>query len=348
MTTNRTLNRFAIVLVTACIVGASSAWAQEGQATSPPDLFDQAIKAYEQKDYALFLQLSEQLHGMDSANATHTYNMACGYALTGKKSEAYKWLQKSIELGFRNAKHIQDDADFASIKDEDRFKQLLEYAKTGEAPPVTADSVEMEVFTPGDLDPEKKYPLIVALHGYGKSPTRALDNWKEAAEKVGAILIAPQGTVQMSASAFHWGDPVQAVPVVAAVVEKACQDMPVDPNQVVLTGFSQGGSLAYEAARKHPELFCGLIPVAGRYAAAKEGSAEGEAGGEAKPRLNKVFIMVGGKDRPSVSETTKQAVEDFQARGCEVQSHIYEGVGHTYPENRLEEQLKALKFILGR
>ncbi|UCG33018.1 MAG: dienelactone hydrolase family protein, partial [Phycisphaerales bacterium] len=116
--------------------------------------------------------------------------------------------------------------------------------------------------------------------------------------------------------------------------------------KVILTGFSQGGSLAYEAALSHPELFTGLIPVAGRYTAA-EGSAAGKITDKPAAKLSKVFIMVGAEDRATVLDTSKQAVKDFEAAGCKVQLATYQGVGHTYPENRVEEQVKAIKFILG-
>jgi len=347
MTTSPTVSRVAFMFLAACLVAAPSAWGQPTQAEVQKSA-QEALQAHEQKDYAKFTEIFAKLHEQFPSQSNFAYNLACGHALLGEKNEAYKYLQESIKLGFRNVQHIEADADFESMRNEERFKLLLHYAKTGEAPPVTADSVELEVFTPPNLDPEKKYPVIVALHGYGRNPARTINNWKEAAEKFGTILVAPQGVARMSSSAFHWGDNLgQAVPVVAAAVEKACKDLPVDPDQVVLTGFSQGGTLAYEAAKRHPELFCGLIPVAGRYTA-KEGSAAGEPSGEVKPKLTKVFIMVGADDRATVTETTEQAVKDFEAMGCQVKANTYAGVGHAFPENRLEEQLKALKFILGK
>jgi predicted esterase len=309
-------------------------------------LFQKAIEAHNAKDYARFLELTTKAHELDPANPTHVYNMACGYALTGKKSEALKSLEEAIRLGFRDLNLMKSDSDLESIRGEQRFAQLIKYAETGEAPPVTAASVQVKVFKPDSLEEGKKYPLVVALHGYGRNPARALEHWEEAAQKVGAIAVAPQGTQQMSSSAFHWGELSESVPVVVAAVEKAVKEMPVDPDKVILTGFSQGGSLAYEAALSHPELFRGLIPVAGRYTAS-EGSAAGKIADKTKSKLTRAFIMVGAEDRATVLDTTKQAVKDLESAGCKVQLVTYEGVGHTYPENRVEEQVKAIKFVLG-
>ena len=343
------LSLVAVVFVVAGLTAAPTARAQQEEDLSVTELFQKAIEAHNAKDYPRFLELTIKAHELDPTNPTHVYNMACGYALTGNKSEALKCLEESIRLGFRGSQNVnlmKTDSDLESIRDEERFAQLIKYAETGEAPPVTAASVQLEIFKPDSLEEGGKYPLIVALHGYGRNPARALDNWKEAAEKIGAIVIAPQGTQQMSSSAFHWGELSDSVPVVVAAVEKAVQELPVDPDKVILTGFSQGGSLAYEAALSHPELFSGLIPVASRYTPA-EGSAAGKITDKPGARLSKVFIMVGADDRATVLDTAKQAVKDFEAAGCKVQLATYEGVGHAYPENRVQEQVKALKFILG-
>jgi predicted esterase len=323
------------------------AGAQQDQPESPQKIQQQSYAAYQAGNYERFLKLSIQLHEMQPDQSTHTYNMACGYALTGRKREALKWLEHSIGLGFRDARKIASDTDFESIRSEKRFEQLVEFAKTGQAPPASAETVSMEVFQPEGLDPGKKHPLIVALHGYGRNPSRMLNNWRDAAEQFGAIVVAPQAPNRMSETAMNWGKLDRSVPLVVAAVQRACHELPVDPDRVVLTGFSQGGSLAYLAARMHPELFRGLIPVAARYTPPTQVATQEEPAEHAAPRLTKVFIMVGAEDRPSVLNPTQRAVEDFKNAGCQVKLNTYPGIGQSYPKDRLEEQLKALKFTLG-
>src|SRR5262249_1102012 len=43
----------------------------------------------------------------------------------GEKDEAYRWLQKSLDLGFRDLGKIQKDNDFKSMRSEERFRQMI-------------------------------------------------------------------------------------------------------------------------------------------------------------------------------------------------------------------------------
>lgn len=53
------------------------------------------------------------------------YNLACVLARTDKKDDAFASLNKAIELGFRDKKHIEADEDFKSIRDDERFAAAL-------------------------------------------------------------------------------------------------------------------------------------------------------------------------------------------------------------------------------
>ncbi|MCX7702826.1 MAG: HEAT repeat domain-containing protein [Planctomycetota bacterium] len=54
------------------------------------------------------------------------YNMACAYALLGHKELAFEHLEKAFEYGYRDAAHTEADEDLRSLRDDDRFKRLLE------------------------------------------------------------------------------------------------------------------------------------------------------------------------------------------------------------------------------
>jgi len=53
------------------------------------------------------------------------YNLACVESLFGNLDEALSFLEKSISEGYRNVKHIQDDADLNNLRSLDRFKFLI-------------------------------------------------------------------------------------------------------------------------------------------------------------------------------------------------------------------------------
>ena len=61
---------------------------------------------------------------------TWQYNLACSLAYFPKrKKEALEALEKSIDLGFRKADAIANDADLKRLAGERRYEELIEYAK---------------------------------------------------------------------------------------------------------------------------------------------------------------------------------------------------------------------------
>jgi sugar lactone lactonase YvrE len=77
-------------------------------------LNDQAIKAYQAKDYAGFLSYEKRALELEPANPRFMYNVACGQALTGNAAEAVRLLDelvnRKLDLG------AETDDDFASIR----------------------------------------------------------------------------------------------------------------------------------------------------------------------------------------------------------------------------------------
>jgi hypothetical protein len=64
-----------------------------------------------------------ELGGGFPSNAA--YNIACDYALLGEKEQAFKWLQKAFDMGFRNLAHAAVDTDLLSLHDDPRFNKIV-------------------------------------------------------------------------------------------------------------------------------------------------------------------------------------------------------------------------------
>lgn len=52
------------------------------------------------------------------------YNIACCYALLKEKEPALTWLQRSLDLGFRDLAHIRTDQDLKSLREDERFRKI--------------------------------------------------------------------------------------------------------------------------------------------------------------------------------------------------------------------------------
>ena len=92
---------------------------------------------------------------------------------------------------------------------------------------------------------------------------------------------------------------------------------------------------------RHPDLFVGVIPMAGGYI--PEIDAPPEATGDGDSRY---FFMVGELD--DAADQVRVAADAFEAAGYEVKLRVYPNAGHTFPRDKTRELTKALRFALGR
>lgn len=58
-------------------------------------------------------------------DADNYYDAACLYSRMNKKQEAIKYFKESLELGYRNFVHIEEDSDLDAIRDMQDFKDLI-------------------------------------------------------------------------------------------------------------------------------------------------------------------------------------------------------------------------------
>lgn len=125
--------------------GPASPAMQEANALYTAQKWEEAAKAYEKiarenpKSGVAWFRLGNSLHALKQYeraieafrhsveignNSTAMYNIACGYALMGRKEEAFEWLFRSLKAGFIPAgAGLASDADLASLTGDARFKE---------------------------------------------------------------------------------------------------------------------------------------------------------------------------------------------------------------------------------
>ncbi|MHC4470234.1 MAG: tetratricopeptide repeat protein [Planctomycetota bacterium] len=62
---------------------------------------------------------------MGPAEPSVLYNVACLYSLQGKLEEAIDCLEKAVANGFAHKEWIENDTDFAPLRDSPRYMELL-------------------------------------------------------------------------------------------------------------------------------------------------------------------------------------------------------------------------------
>lgn len=161
--------------------------------------------------------------------------------------------------------------------------------------------MEYALYVPGAYDKEKKWPLIIALHGLGGNPqqfikTRGLT---QEAEKRGYIVAAPMGYNERGwyGQNVRFGgktdDPANLrelsekdVMNVLGIVKK---EYSIDPDRVYLMGHSMGGGGTLHLAIKFPEEWAALGPIAPAIFAHRPTEAE-------KIKHIPVIMVQGAKD----------------------------------------------------
>lgn|GEM_PF-718253 len=203
----------------------------------------------------------------------------------------------------------------------------VQYAKAGELH-------YLEVVTGGG-DPNTALPMLVAIHGLGDRPesfSHLLDAFPEPAR-----LILPRG-IDDYEGGFSWfptraRDPDveklargigQAADVIAKGLETLVEARPTQGKPIV-TGFSQGGMLAFTLAIHHPDVVGYAVPVGGWLPPPLWPKAEPETEGPS------VVALHGTADAAVRYEPTKAAVDKLTELSFPVTLKTYEGVPHAIP-----------------
>lgn len=331
--------RLIALLLISCTTIASAQ-----QSADTAKLNEDFFAAYEAKNWPEAIKLGQKLAAAAPADGGPAYNLACAYALSGDPESAMRWLSSAVDRGFADIATLRDDADFATIRKLPEFAKLEQRVATA-AEKRTADFDKRVaqhpplIVPPRKLDADQPAPVILVMHGYGSTAEDLAPVWRDVANERGAIFVSARA-VNAAGQGFEWGTVDQADRIVQAALEVVRKKHKVDESRIVLSGFSQGGLMAYALAARHPQQFCGSIPVAARYIA-QSVPLKPEDPPAKRPKF---FIMVGSSDR--VLEENRKANADLKAAGWEVQYQEYKGVGHAFPDNRDEELRKALDFVL--
>jgi eukaryotic-like serine/threonine-protein kinase len=76
-------------------------------------------------------ELSEDVKRNAAVDPDIAYAVASVYALEGERDDAFEWLQRSVALGNENKPLFEHDPNLASIRDDQRFGELVKRITRG-------------------------------------------------------------------------------------------------------------------------------------------------------------------------------------------------------------------------
>ncbi len=201
-----------------------------------------------------------------------------------------------------------------------------------------ADSGEVlkyRLLKPADFDPDKKYPLVVFLHGAGE---RGDDNsaqlvhcmsefcTAERRQQYPCYVLAPQCPTEQKWADVDWTSDKPDFPeqisrslnLTMQVVEAMLADAAVAKNRVYIAGLSMGGYGTWDALARRPELFAAAIPICGG------ASVEQVRAFKHIP----LWCFHGSADNVVNVERSRELIAALKAAGGEPRYTEYPEVGH--------------------
>ncbi len=187
--------------------------------------------------------------------------------------------------------------------------------------PGTGESIPYAVFVPTSVERNQRAPLIVSLHGLGRSHDWLMgyEGFLDHAEANGYIVVTPLGYIRRgwygSRVTEDEKDAQRSEQDVMNVLQLMRDEFPIDSNRIYLWGHSMGGAGTYHIAAKYPQLFAGL----GVAAPAPEADAPMNDILERIKHLP-ILVLQGDQDDAVPVERTRAWVSRMKALGMQ---HLY-------------------------
>jgi len=323
------------------------------------ELSKSAFDAYNAADYEKAAKYYLALLKYDIGDSASIYNLACCYGLLGDEKLAAKYLERAVKSGFEDIGHIKQDPDFDKVRGKTEFDNVVNGLESiiaekekelGKTVFIDAPALfKCYVHLPENYDPEKKYPLVVGLHGYGSNPERFITLWKRFGNP-DFIYATPQapypfGTGSELGYSWNTGGPEEekigdrSTEMAEEYITRVVMDLHkrYKVSDTYLMGFSQGCGFAYQAGIKHYELFKGLICFGGWLDPEWIGE---DVINEAKGL--RVFIAHGRNDRMVEFKAGTDARDYLKDHGYDVTFYEFDGA-HQVPEDACRAMIEWMK-----
>jgi predicted esterase len=190
------------------------------------------------------------------------------------------------------------------------------------------------ILTAGADDPAA---AVILLHGRGATPRSAMSIVQQVDRKDVRYLAPsaarntwyPQSFMAPTDENEPWLS--SALSRVGDALDEAAA-AGVDPDAVLLAGFSQGACLASEYVARNPRRYGGLAALSGGVIGPEDDPLEYEGDLAGTP----AFVGCSDRDPHIPLERVRETTAVLRDLGADVDERIYEGMGHTIDADELD------------
>jgi len=194
------------------------------------------------------------------------------------------------------------------------------------------------LYVPETYTPERHWPLVVALHGGSGHGRSFLWSWLRDARSFGAILVTPTSSGNSLGSTWALMGDDNDTPNLARIVAHVRERWNIDPQRILLTGMSDGGTFCYVSALESASPFTHIAPVSATFHPMLLSMADAD-------RLQglPVYLVHGRLDWMFAVDVARQAKAALSAAGANVTYTEIDDLSHTYPREINAPMLEWLK-----
>ncbi len=214
-------------------------------------------------------------------------------------------------------------------------------------------SLQSLIIEPDEYDPDREYPLIILLHGYG-SNMADLAGLTPAISRNEYLFACPNAPIAfnlgMGQTGYAWanlyGDSYDQE---ALASEDSCMDFleevesayRIRQDMRILGGFSQGGMMTFQIGLPRPEKFAGLFAL----------SSFVKSPHIIRPRLPEkreqpVFAAHGTNDTVAPIQSGRNSVDLLRNWGYDPEYHEYEGMAHEITQEVIDDFVRWLESVI--
>lgn len=197
------------------------------------------------------------------------------------------------------------------------------------------------VYVPRNYSPDRKWPVILFLHGSGERGTDGLKQSQVGLgtavrlypERYPAVVVMPQCAPEQ-----RWDGAMADFALKA--LDQTVAEYQGDPDRLYLTGLSMGGAGSWYLGTQHPEKWAAILSICGR------GDIPAIA---SKLKEKPVWAFVGDQDQPATVQFARDVHTALKSAGSsQVRYTEYPGVPHNswdaaYAEKELPTWLFSQK-----
>jgi len=300
--------------------------------------------------YAEGLALAtEHIKDFPDKFALVNYWRVCFAARLEAFEQANQILEATLASGHWYSEAIlRQSPSLGPLQGNDEFERLVGISLKMKAADPAEQLPMLVVRTEGacSQDDEKGCPVFFFLHGNDDTAQANLKHW-HALSNQGWLVALPQSSHAFWSGSYAWTDYESAAKEIEGHYAMLAAQYALDPEQIVLGGFSMGAEVALGLALSGRIKAHGFILLGPGGPFMDEPEKWEPFLESAKDRGLRGVVLMGLDDLTIPQDNVKKLVEKLNDNHVPTELKTFPGLGHGYPEDFDKVSREALKFIIG-